>query len=69
MLKNFVRVRTYGLYDKHTLGIYAENASGTQDVRYSYAGISKDFCAYGNYFINFHTLLILSLIRNSVTGP
>ena len=31
---------------------------GTSDVRYSYAGISKDFCAYENYFINFHSLLI-----------
>jgi hypothetical protein len=37
---------------------------------HAYAGISKDFCAYENYFINFHTLLIrFSHIRNSVTGP
>jgi hypothetical protein len=45
---------------------------GTPDVRYSYAGISKDFCAYENYFINFHTLLIRfshTQHGNSVTGP
>ena len=58
LLKNFVRIRTYGLYDKHILGIHAEYARGSPDIRYSHAGISKDICAYQNYFINFHTLLI-----------
>ena len=58
MLKNFVRTgrMLYTIaYSRHTLHEYA---TGTPDVRYSYAGISKDFCTYENYFINFHTLLI-----------
>jgi hypothetical protein len=46
------------LYTISILLAHAEYAGGTPDVRYSYAGISKDFCAYENYFINFHTLLI-----------
>ena len=54
--------RTYALYDKHNLGIYAEYARGTPDVLYSYAGISKDFCAYENYFINFHTFLSYAIV-------
>ena len=54
-------------YSRHTLN--------TLEVRQMYGthslAFQRIFCAYENYFINFHTLLILyvSLIRNSVTGP
>ena len=57
MFKNVVRIGRM-LYTISILLAHAEYAGGTPDVRYSYAGISKDFCAYENYFINFHTLLI-----------
>ena len=45
MLKNFVRIRTYGLYAKHILGIrsiresYARGTLLIGQVRCSYAGI------------------------------
>ena len=45
-------------YSRHTLNTLEVR----QKYGYSYAGISKDFCAYENYFINFHTLLIRSLL-------
>jgi hypothetical protein len=58
---------------------YARGTLGKGVVLYTFqarwhtarhAGISKDFCAYENYLINFHTLLIrFSHIRNGVTGP
>ena len=47
-------VYTISLY---VLQAHAEYARGTPDVRYSYAGISRDFWNL-DYFINFHTLLI-----------
>ena len=54
----FKHVQKCCAYRTYILLAHAEYAGGTPDVRYSYAGISKDFCAYENYFINFHTLLI-----------
>jgi hypothetical protein len=37
-----------------------------RELMQGYAGISRDFCAYENYFIRFS---YVSLICNSVTGP
>ena len=60
MLKNFVRIRTYGLYDKHTLG----TRLSTLEVRQMYG---THTLAFQRIFVhmkiislifNFHTLLI-----------
>ena len=68
-----IRWHTLAYGEANRITAHTEYARSTPDARYSYADISKDFCAYENYFINFHTLLIrfshVSLIRNSVTGP
>jgi hypothetical protein len=58
------------VYTISILWAHAEYARGTPDGRCSYAGISRDFCAYENYFINqsyaSHTF---AHTQYSVTGP
>jgi hypothetical protein len=71
MLKNFVRIFGRMVYTISTLQAHAEYARGTPDVRYLYAGISKDFCNFARMkiisliFIRFS---YVSLKRNSITG-
>jgi hypothetical protein len=54
------------VYTISILYAHAEYARGTPNVQYSYAGISKDFCAYENYFIQFsyvsHTFLSYAIV-------
>ena len=65
MLKNFVRMRTYGLYARHTLTtqeLYQRYATrdgthrlNTVSIRTINFVFSRVICAYENEFTNFHT--------------
>ena len=61
MLKNFVRMRTYGLYTRHTLTTrelyqrYATRDANTVNIRTINFVFSRVICAYENEFTNFHT--------------
>ena len=61
MLKNFVRMRTYGLYARRTLTTrelyqrYATRDANTVSIRTINFVFSRVICAYENEFTNFHT--------------
>jgi hypothetical protein len=70
MRKNFVRIRTYGLYDKH---IYSRHTLNTLEVRQMNGTRTL---AFQRIFVRIKIILLIftrfsyvSLIRNSVTGP
>jgi hypothetical protein len=69
-LTNFVRIRTYGLYDKHTLDRQTLN---TLEVRQMYG---THMLAFQGMFVRMKIISLIfirfsyvSLIRNNVTGP